>query len=227
MRPCRGSRRILSHTVRGSRSSRMTVSMRWVGKKAAEAAHPAALRRHFVSARHLQLAQYDRGRCVVTKEKMNRSDASYEPAEKMARSAVRVTMPNALGKSSHVIDRPSVLESRGNNPELRGPGQAFGLDGRPLDLMNLPESQTIRWVMRRKMEVLTAIRFGLLNFREACTQYGISLEELLSWKSALDRFGPVGLNALRLRRQNSISKKASIRREKDRKGPKCLHEGRA
>jgi len=106
-----------------------------------------------------------------------------------------------------------------NNTELNGVGQVFGLDGTPLDLRNLPDSQAVRWVMRRKMEVLTAVRFGLLNIDEACTRYGISMEELLSWKSAIDRFGPVGLHASRLRRQSSVSKKVSSRRKKKENGP--------
>jgi hypothetical protein len=114
-----------------------------------------------------------------------------------------------------------------SNPELRGPVQAFGLDGRPLDLMNLPNSQTVRWVMRRKMEVLTAVRSGLLNIDEACMRYGISMEELLSWKSAIDQFGPAGLHASRLRRQSSVTKKASSRREKKWKRSTFSHVGRA
>ena len=101
------------------------------------------------------------------------------------------------------------------NIEPRDANQVFGLDGTPLDLRNLPESQTVRWVMRRKLEVLTAVRLGLLNIDDACKWYGISMEELLSWKSALDRFGPVGLHASRLRLQNSVSKMVSRRKEKN------------
>ena len=142
---------------------------------------------------------------------MNRSDALCEPAENMVCSPISLTVRKALCDYSAKIAPPPVSESRMNNTELNGAGQVFGLDGTPLDLMNLPDSQTVRWVMRRKMEVLIAVRSGLLNINDACTRYGISMEELLSWKSAMDRFGPVGLHALRLRRQSSISRKASIR----------------
>ena len=100
------------------------------------------------------------------------------------------------------------------NIEPRGVSQVFGFDGTPLNLRNLPQSQAVRWVMRRKMEVLTAVRFGLLNVDDACNRYGISMEELLSWESALDRFGPVGLHTLRLCRQNSGSKKPLHKRKK-------------
>ena len=100
-----------------------------------------------------------------------------------------------------------------SNIEPRGVNQVFGTDGAPLDLRTLPKSQTVRWVMRRKLEVLTAVRFGLLNIDDACKCYGISMEEFLSWKSALDRFGPAGLHTLRLRRENSVSNTVSRRRE--------------
>jgi hypothetical protein len=105
------------------------------------------------------------------------------------------------------------MENSMSNIEPRGVNQVFGTDGAPLDLRNLPESHKVRWVMRRKLEVLTAVRFGLLNIDDACKWYGISMEELLSWKSALDLFGPVGLHASRLRRQNSVSNTVSRRRE--------------
>ena len=114
-----------------------------------------------------------------------------------------------------------------NNTEFNGMGQVFGLDGTPLDATNLPESQTVRWVMRRKMEVLTAIRFGLVNIEDACARYGISMEELISWKSAFDRFGPVGLHALRLRRQHSVRKMVPARRENEAKRSKVSHMGKA
>jgi hypothetical protein len=114
-----------------------------------------------------------------------------------------------------------------NSTELRGASQIFGLDGTPLDLTSLPESQTIRWVMRRKMEVLTAVRCGLLSFDDACKRYGISMEELLSWERAVGQFGPLGLHTLRSRRHNSDSGKGSRGREKEAKQGVLSRKGRA
>ena len=90
--------------------------------------------------------------------------------------------------------------------ELYGNSGLFGLDGKPLDLTNLPSSRTVRWVMRRKVEVLTAVRGGLLSIDDACNRYGISSDEFIAWNNAMDRFGPVGLHASRLRRQNGVRK---------------------
>ena len=50
--------------------------------------------------------------------------------------------------------------------------------GTPLTLQMLPPPDTRRWVVRRKAEVLAAIRGGLLSRAEACTRYRISDEEL-------------------------------------------------
>ncbi len=69
----------------------------------------------------------------------------------------------------------------------------FGLDGKLLDLTNLPSSQPIRWVMRRKVEVVAAVQGGLLSIEDACERYAISTEEFLAWTSAMERFGPEGL----------------------------------
>jgi hypothetical protein len=61
----------------------------------------------------------------------------------------------------------------------------------------LPPVGPIRWVVSRKIEVLYAIRKGLLSCDEACRRYGISMDELLSWQEAMTRFGPNGLRATR------------------------------
>ena len=95
------------------------------------------------------------------------------------------------------------------NIEPRGVNQVFGLDGTPLDPRNLPKSQTVRWVMRRKLEVLTAVRSGLLSVDDACKRYMISMDEFIAWRSAMDRFGPMGLRALHTDRSQSIGDRVS------------------
>jgi hypothetical protein len=81
--------------------------------------------------------------------------------------------------------------------------QTYGPDGGMLTLDNLPSPQTVRWVMRRKSEVVIAVRGGLLSLEDACGRYAISVDEFLSWKYAMDRFGPAGLKATRRRCPNS------------------------
>ncbi len=62
----------------------------------------------------------------------------------------------------------------------------------------LPPSDTQRWVMSRKVQVIAAVREGRISFVEACTRYRLSEEELRSWMSLLETHGPLGLRATRM-----------------------------
>ena len=70
--------------------------------------------------------------------------------------------------------------------------------GTPLTLQTLPPPDTRRWVVRRKAEVLAAIRGGLLSRAEACTRYRISDEELRLWERAIAFAGVPGLRVTRV-----------------------------
>jgi hypothetical protein len=72
-------------------------------------------------------------------------------------------------------------------------------DGSPLTLADLPPPSTRRWVTRRKAEVVTAVRGGLLSLDEACKRYNLTSEEFLAWQNALDRFGLAGLRTTRVK----------------------------
>ncbi len=74
----------------------------------------------------------------------------------------------------------------------------IGPSGARLTLEDLPPRDTQRWVIRRKAEVVAAVRGGLLSFDEACERYGISSEEFLSWQSSIDRHGLAGLRTTRI-----------------------------
>src|SRR5918993_179660 len=65
-------------------------------------------------------------------------------------------------------------------------------DGSPLTINDLPPPDTKRWVIRRKAEVVAAVRGGLLSLDEACARYGLSVEEFLSWQMSIDRGGRLG-----------------------------------
>ena len=73
----------------------------------------------------------------------------------------------------------------------------IGPDGTPLTLKDLPPPSTKRWVIRRKAEVVAAVRGGLLTLEEACDRYQLTVEEFLSWQKAIDQFGLPGLRATR------------------------------
>ena len=47
----------------------------------------------------------------------------------------------------------------------------IGPDGSPLTIADLPPPSTKRWVIRRKAEVVAAVRGGLLSLEEACSRY--------------------------------------------------------
>ena len=46
----------------------------------------------------------------------------------------------------------------------------------------LPEHAEIRWVRRRKVRVVAAVRGGILSLREAIERYSLSLEEFIEWE---------------------------------------------
>jgi Protein of unknown function (DUF1153) len=80
-------------------------------------------------------------------------------------------------------------------PRLR---YVVGPDGCPLTIANLPPPNTKRWVVRRKAEVVAAIRGGLLSFDDACRRYGLSIDEFLTWRRQIERHGLAGLRATKI-----------------------------
>lgn len=74
----------------------------------------------------------------------------------------------------------------------------IGPSGRPLTLEDLPPADTVRWVIRRKAELVAAIRGGLLNLEDACERYNLSEEELVSWADTLAKHGVRGLRSTRV-----------------------------
>ena len=69
----------------------------------------------------------------------------------------------------------------------------IGPDGSPLTIADLPPPSTKRWVIRRKAEVVAAVRGGLLSLEEACARYTLTVEEFLSWQYSIDQHGLAGL----------------------------------
>jgi Protein of unknown function (DUF1153) len=70
--------------------------------------------------------------------------------------------------------------------------------GEPLTLDDLPPPNTKRWVIRRKAEVVAAVKGGLLTLEEACARYALSVEEFLSWQRSIDENGLPGLRTTRV-----------------------------
>ena len=60
-------------------------------------------------------------------------------------------------------------------------------------MRELPPSHTIRWVPRRKAEIVLAVCNGVISENEACARYRLTPEELAGWKLAYQRGGVRGL----------------------------------
>jgi hypothetical protein len=65
------------------------------------------------------------------------------------------------------------------NRKLRS---VFGPQGHALYLSDLPPSDCGRWSKRKKLEVVLAVKGGLLSLEEACSRYRMSVEEFRAWE---------------------------------------------
>ena len=84
--------------------------------------------------------------------------------------------------------------------QVRRPSYVIGPDGQPLSISDLPATTTKRWVIRRKAQVVAAVRGGLLSLEEACARYHLSVEEFLSWQRSIERHGLPGLRVTQIQR---------------------------
>lgn len=82
------------------------------------------------------------------------------------------------------------------------------ISDRQKELDRLPPPDTQRWVMRRKAQVVAAVRSGLLTFEEACERYRLSEEEFKSWMELLDHHGVRGLRATRMQEYRPTNERA-------------------
>ncbi len=80
----------------------------------------------------------------------------------------------------------------------RMPKFVLGPDGSPLTIADLPAPGMQRWVVRRKAQVVAAVRGGLLSMEEACSRYMLTVDEFLSWQSSIDQHGLPGLRTTRI-----------------------------
>ena len=81
----------------------------------------------------------------------------------------------------------------------------IGPDGSPLTIADRPAANTNRWVIRRKAEVVAAVRGGLISLEEACERYTLTVEEFLSWQMSIDRAGLPGLRTTKIQKYRQKS----------------------
>lgn len=92
----------------------------------------------------------------------------------------------------------TMLQQQQVRTNSRGEAYVIGPTGAPLTLKDLPPPNTGRWVIRRKAEVVAAVRGGLLSLDDALERYRITSEEFLAWQRSIDRHGMAGLRTTRL-----------------------------
>jgi len=90
------------------------------------------------------------------------------------------------------------MPNEARHEALRSILYVIGPDGSALTLADLPSPNTERWVIRRKAEVVVAVRGGLLSLEDACKRYTLTVEEFLAWERAIKRYGLPGLRATRI-----------------------------
>lgn len=93
------------------------------------------------------------------------------------------------------LEYVSINMSETHRPRVK---YVIGPDGSPLTVADLPSTTTKRWVIRRKAEVVAAVRGGLLSLEEACNRYTLTVDEFLSWQMSIDRHGLAGLRTTRI-----------------------------
>jgi hypothetical protein len=91
-----------------------------------------------------------------------------------------------------------MLQQQQVRTNSRGEAYVIGPTGAPLTLRDLPPTNTGRWVIRRKAEVIAAVRGGLLTLEEALERYQLTSEEFLAWQRSIDRHGMAGLRTTRI-----------------------------
>lgn len=69
----------------------------------------------------------------------------------------------------------------------------IGAKGNRLTVADLPRPRARRWSDLQKANVVAAVEGGLIGRFEACRRYELSVEEYLTWKDIIMRFGVEGL----------------------------------
>lgn len=79
--------------------------------------------------------------------------------------------------------------------KVDGPRAVTLPDGRIMTRADLPPAETTRWVASRKAAVVRGVTHGLITLPDALKTYGLSEEEFISWRDAVERHGEAALKA--------------------------------
>jgi hypothetical protein len=98
-----------------------------------------------------------------------------------------------------------------SHPSSHEPGADWTVEvGSIASLDSLPPTDTKRWVIRRKAEVVAAVRAGIISLEDACQRYTLSLEEFLSWQRLVESHGLAGLRVTRLQDYRGMGRPRAI-----------------
>ena len=84
------------------------------------------------------------------------------------------------------------MRTNGSSKPPANDDQTHSLESIP----NLPVPSE-RWTVRRKAEVIEAVRGGWVAIEEACRLYQLSVDEFVAWERDLNRHGVPGLRVTR------------------------------
>ncbi len=104
----------------------------------------------------------------------------------------------------HTTDRASLMSTIETSTPERG---ASSVQPMSLPAKELPPPGTKRWVIRRKAEVVSAVRNGVITLEEACRRYKLSIEEFLSWQRLIENHGLAGLRTTRLQDYRTLDRR--------------------
>ena len=120
---------------------------------------------------------------------------SWRKSRQSALRLSQILSRRAYGAIRRVVEFVRVAMTEPHRPRVK---YVIGPDGSPLTIADLPAPGTKRWVIRRKAEVVAAVRGGLLSLEEACSRYTLTVEEFLSWQYSIDQHGLAGLRTTRI-----------------------------
>src|SRR4029077_12455831 len=101
-----------------------------------------------------------------------------------------------------------------NEPHRPRVKYVIGPDGSPLTIADLPAPGTKRGVIRRKAEVVAAVRAGVLSLEALCSGCTLTVDEFLSWQFSIDQHGLAGLRTTRIQQYRQESRSPHRRDEK-------------
>jgi len=115
------------------------------------------------------------------------SDRTYRDGIPFAVDYDRETTPEA--RPPRRVERRATRDAK-KHATRSAPSAAASVESPGIGLAiadDLPASTDVRWVRRRKAQVVAAVRVGILTLSDALARYSLSLEEFIEWEREVGR----------------------------------------